>query len=54
MLKRIGLALLGVVFLVVGITLVLSWWPIVVLLFKGIVGMGLALTGMILLYLARD
>ena len=54
MLKRIGFFLAGAVCLVAGIVLILSWWPVVVLLLKGVAGMILALTGMILMYLARE
>lgn len=52
--RRLGLAVTGVIFLILGITLVLSWWPLVVTFFKGILGMGLAVAGLVMLMLARD
>jgi len=48
--KRTVRILVGIVALVGGVTLVLLWWPQVVDLFKGFLGMALALTGMLILY----
>ena len=44
----------GSVVLVVGITLVLVWWHDVVVLFKGVIGMALALGGLLLLYMVKE
>lgn len=52
--KKIVLALAGAMSLILGITLVLVWWPAVVLFFKGALGMVLALGGILLLYLAGN
>lgn len=52
--SRILLLTTGAVVLVIGITLVLFWWPYVIFLFKGVVGAILALAGMGILYLVRE
>ena len=51
--KKSVLLVGGVVSLVLGIALILAWWPHVVSLFKGVIGIVLALAGMILLYIMR-
>ena len=38
--------------LISGVTLVLAWWPDVVVIFKGVTGTALAIVGLIILYLA--
>ena len=43
-------ALLGVVILIVGITMILAWWPQVVALFQGFLGLAFAIAGMLVLY----
>ncbi len=48
--SRALLFVLGWGLLIVGITLVLVWWSEVVQLFKGGMGIGLALIGMLVLY----
>ena len=45
---------LGGALLIVGITLVLAWWPQVVNLFKGVLGIVLAVGGLAVLYFLRD
>ena len=40
----------GVFVLILGITMVLIWWADVVSLFKGFLGMAVALAGMLVLY----
>ena len=45
--------LLGAAILILGITLILSWWPCTVLLFKGAAGIILALAGMLMLFLSK-
>jgi hypothetical protein len=44
--------LAGFAVLLLGIILVLAWWPAVVGLFKGFAGMGLAVLGLLLMYFA--
>ena len=44
----------GFVTLVLGVTLILAWWPDVVSLFKGLLGMVLALAGLIILYMVKE
>ena len=51
--KKSVLLVGGVVSLVLGIALILAWWPDVVGLFKGVIGIFLALAGMVLLYMIR-
>ncbi len=54
LLKKLTLAIVGISCLVLGITLVLSWWPLVVVFFKGVLGMTLAVIGLIILMLIKD
>lgn len=49
-LTKLVLYLLGSLVLVLGITLVLAWWRDVVVLFRGVAGIGLALAGLLVLY----
>ena len=51
--KTVFLIICGVGFLILGITLVLVWWEDVVGLFKGAIGMALAVLGLIILYLIK-
>ncbi len=48
--KKTILYILGSFLLVLGITFVLAWWPDVVVLFRGGIGMALALGGLLILY----
>jgi len=48
--KKLILAFLGSFILILGVTLVLAWWPDVVSLFRGCLGMALALAGLLILY----
>ena len=52
--KKILLFLCGIVILVFGIVLILKWWTYVGVLFKGVIGMIVALTGLVLLGMAKD
>ncbi len=45
---------LGAGVLVLGVTLILVWWPDVVVLFRGAVGALLALGGLLLLYMVKE
>ena len=45
---------LGSFVLVVGLTLVLIWWNDVVTLFRGVIGMLLALGGLLILYMVKE
>ncbi|MDO8580096.1 MAG: hypothetical protein Q7S13_01285 [Candidatus Omnitrophota bacterium] len=36
--------------LILGITLILLWWPDVITFLKGVIGLGLALSGLFVLY----
>ncbi len=48
--KKVVLFALGSAILVLGIALVLRFWPDVVLLFRAVIGMALALAGLLILY----
>jgi len=52
--RNILFVLIGSVMLITGITLVLIWWPQVVSLFKGFIGMALAVAGLGVLYFIKD
>ena len=48
--KKFVMFLIGFLILVLGITLILVWWKDVVILFKGAIGIVLALAGLLMLY----
>ena len=48
--KKFVMFLIGFFILILGITLILAWWEDVVILFKGAIGMILALGGLLALY----
>lgn len=48
--KKCVLFMLGSFILVLGIALVLRWWPDVAILFRAGIGMALALAGLLILY----
>lgn len=48
--KKFILFVLGFFILILGITLTLAWWGAVIILFKGSVGIVLALAGLFMLY----
>jgi len=52
--KKMIYLIAGCVFLVLGITLVLVWWEDVVSLFRGLLGMVMAVGAMVLLYLGKE
>jgi hypothetical protein len=52
--NKVLLFLFGAILLVLGITFVLIWWGDVVRLFKGFIGMFVALGGMLLLYMVKE
>lgn len=54
MIKKTALYLLGSFILVLGVTLILAWWPDVLLVFRGMTGMLLAVGGLVMLYSLRS
>lgn len=46
--------LIGWALVVGGISLILLWWPEVVLLFKAVIGMILAFAGLLILYFQKQ
>ncbi len=48
--KKFVLFLIGTFILILGVTLILKWWPAVVLLFQGGTGIILAISGLMILY----
>lgn len=51
--KSFILFFIGTVVLIAGIALVLLWWPQVVVVFKGAIGIFLALVGLVILALVK-
>ena len=52
--KRFILFLIGFCILILGVTLILQWWVYLTILFKGIVGVMLALVGLLILAIAKE
>ena len=52
--SKAALLVIGFAVLTAGIVMVLVWWPDVVSLFKGAIGMGVALGGLLLLYMVKE
>ena len=48
--KKLALTVPGIFLVIIGSTLILAWWPDVVSFFRGIVGMALAVSGLLVLY----
>lgn len=48
--KKFIMMLGGTFLLILGVTLVLSWWDEVVIFFRAIIGMALAIAGLLMLY----
>lgn len=48
------LTIMGSGFLILGITLILVWWPAVVAFFRGGLGILISLGGLFLLYMAKE
>lgn len=51
--KKKILFVLGTVFLLIGVALILQWWPYLEIVFKGVLGLALALAGFVMLFLAK-
>ncbi len=51
--KKILLFAGGGIILILGISLILKYWVDVAVVFKGIIGIALALAGMLMLFLAK-
>lgn len=43
----------GLVVLVIGVSMVLAWWPEVVSFFKGFLGIAAAIGGLLMMYFAK-
>ncbi|HPN57381.1 MAG TPA: hypothetical protein PLD92_11095 [Candidatus Omnitrophota bacterium] len=52
--NKAALLVTGFAVLIAGIIMILVWWQDVVSLFKGAVGMGVALGGLLLLYMVKE
>ncbi|MDP2653714.1 MAG: hypothetical protein Q8Q08_06745 [Candidatus Omnitrophota bacterium] len=48
------LFLIGGCFVILGITLTLVWWNDVVLIFRGLIGILIAVGGMLVLYMVKE
>ena len=51
--KKKILFVLGTIFLLAGVALILQWWPYLEIVFKGVLGVALALAGFVMLFLDR-
>ena len=51
--KKIALFIIGILFLLAGTAFILKWWPYAEVVFKGVLGVGLALAGLVMLFLAK-
>lgn len=52
--KKILLWVAGLIVLVLGLGLILKFWGEIAILFKGIIGMALAIAGLVMMSVARD
>ncbi len=52
--KKIALGLLGLVALIAGLSLILRFWSETVVLFKGTIGILIAIVGLVMMTIARD
>ena len=50
--KTILQIIIGMTLLITGISLILVWWPEIIIVFKGVAGATLAVVGLIILYMA--
>ncbi|MCA9408395.1 MAG: hypothetical protein H6755_02485 [Candidatus Omnitrophica bacterium] len=48
--KKTTMFPLGIVLLILGVSMILAWWPDVVSVFRGLLGIALALGGLLVLY----
>lgn len=44
----------GIAALILGICLILAWWPSVVAFFKGFLGIALAIGGLVMMYMKKS
>ena len=49
-----ALLISGLIFLILGITLVLDWWQDVLTVFRGFAGVIIALGGLLVLYMVKE
>ena len=52
--KKIFLGLTGLAALIIGLSLVLKFWPQTVILFKAVIGALIAIAGLVMMSIARD
>ncbi|MFA6379126.1 MAG: hypothetical protein WCX16_05035 [Candidatus Omnitrophota bacterium] len=52
--RKILLGLTGLAALIAGLSLILRFWPDTVVLFRGVVGIFIAITGLVMMTIARD
>lgn len=48
--KRFLIGLVGIFVLILGVSLILSWWSAMVVLIKGTIGIVLAVAGLLIMY----
>ena len=52
-LNKIPLNILAIILLVGGVSLILLWWKDIVIFFRAIAGIGLALAGLLIMYFQK-
>lgn len=52
--KKILLGLMGLVVLIAGLSLILRFWGEITMIFKGVIGILLAIAGLVMMTVARD
>ena len=53
-LKKVSLFIAGLAVLTVGIALILLWWGDLVVVFRGVIGVAIALAALVMLFLASQ
>jgi hypothetical protein len=52
--KKMLLGLMGLAVLIAGLSLILRFWPETTVLFKGVIGIFVAITGLVMMTVSRD
>lgn len=52
--SKAALLFFGLAFMILGIVLVLVWWQDVVIVFRGFIGVIIALGGLLVLYMVKE
>jgi len=52
--KKVLLGLMGLAFLAGGVSLILRFWPDTAVVFRGVIGIFIAIAGLVMMTIARD